>query len=395
MRIIARRILLVFLSVVLLEVAVNILNPWNMARHFLSNTYVTSDGGASRTGDATAHNGVPMRLLGNHTSGGNSGKQTRIHSIVSKSNTQVGAGKGSNTSAQVSMASTSGKRIITIVYPLGRLGNKLFIYASMIGVGLNREMEPQLFGKGCTALTSYFECKLHCNNSLSNVAGNLEKFANAKAAAYDERVETLSNNSTHKALAITGYMQSWKYFHNCRSRILEHLTFTEKIRNKTHTFLQAEFAKLPQGLAVSDSTLVGIHVRRTDMATQGSHKQGYMEAPKEYIWLAMDKMDTLLSNDSKPSVFIVTSDDITWCRSVIQRKNRTVIFSTSRNEGVDLALLANCDHTIITTGTYGWWGAYIAGGHTIYYSRYPRPNTYVGRLTNVTDYYPPDWIPLP
>ena len=32
---------------------------------------------------------------------------------------------------------------------------------------------------------------------------------------------------------------------------------------------------------------------------------------------------------------------------------------------VDLAIAASCNHTIYDYGTFGFWGAYLAGGHTI------------------------------
>ena len=32
----------------------------------------------------------------------------------------------------------------------------------------------------------------------------------------------------------------------------------------------------------------------------------------------------------------------------------------------DLALASSCNHSIIDVGSYGFWGAYLAGGETIY-----------------------------
>ena len=33
--------------------------------------------------------------------------------------------------------------------------------------------------------------------------------------------------------------------------------------------------------------------------------------------------------------------------------------------GEDLALLANCNHTIMSFGTFGMWGAMLAGGNVV------------------------------
>ena len=66
------------------------------------------------------------------------------------------------------------RRIITLVYPLGRLGNHMFSYASFIGIAQSRDMEPQLFGSNCKKLTEYFDVDVVCNNNLSTIPGKLQ-----------------------------------------------------------------------------------------------------------------------------------------------------------------------------------------------------------------------------
>jgi hypothetical protein len=42
--------------------------------------------------------------------------------------------------------------------------------------------------------------------------------------------------------------------------------------------------------------------------------------------------------------------------------------------GRDFALLIQCNHTIMTIGTYGFWAACLAGGDTVYLANFAQPN---------------------
>ena len=70
-------------------------------------------------------------------------------------------------------------------------------------------------------------------------------------------------------------------------------------------------------------------------------------------------------------VFILVTDDPGWSRKHIRGKDVFHPTEGSRAEGVgvDLAVLAACNHTIITYGTFGLWGALLSGGLTIMSTR--------------------------
>jgi galactoside 2-L-fucosyltransferase 1/2 len=57
-----------------------------------------------------------------------------------------------------------------------------------------------------------------------------------------------------------------------------------------------------------------------------------------------------------------------------------------------MALMTLCDHVIVTAGTFGWWGAWLSGGITVYYKGYPGHN--LSNRFNLFDYYPSHWIGL-
>ena len=59
--------------------------------------------------------------------------------------------------------------------------------------------------------------------------------------------------------------------------------------------------------------------------------------------------------------FIVCSDGPDWCRRELQDRfpNVTVYHDDFQK---DLAILVECDHMILSKGTYGWWAAWLHGG---------------------------------
>jgi galactoside 2-L-fucosyltransferase 1/2 len=104
-------------------------------------------------------------------------------------------------------------------------------------------------------------------------------------------------------------------------------------------------------------------------------------------------------------LFIVCSDDNKWATTTVQTVMSNlsipaggcrpkVVYYAGSSGSEDMAVLASCNHTIITVGSYGWWSAYLAGGVTVYYSKYP-PMQRVPLGIRENDVYLPAWIGLP
>ena len=83
-------------------------------------------------------------------------------------------------------------------------------------------------------------------------------------------------------------------------------------------------------------------------------------------------------------IFIVASDDIGWSRNVF-RKEANVVYTRTSSDGAqmktytDFAILANCNHSIISHGMFGFWSAYLRprpGGITLFVNNSYQYNTY-------------------
>ena len=82
---------------------------------------------------------------------------------------------------------------------------------------------------------------------------------------------------------------------------------------------------------------------------------------------------------------------MTWAKRNLNFPD--VVFSEGHSAQLDLAILSLCNHTIVSTGSFGWWAGWLANGTVVYYSKWPRPFSPLEYQVNKNDYFPPHWIP--
>ena len=107
-----------------------------------------------------------------------------------------------------------------------------------------------------------------------------------------------------------------------------------------------------------------IHVRRTDYIQFVEKRYKGQEVGAQFFLEAIKEFERLDSS----SVFLVTSDDLDWCRKNLIHPR--VIFpnlsSPSEDPAVsDFILLTQTNHSIYDYGSFAFWGAVLAGGQTI------------------------------
>ena len=263
----------------------------------------------------------------------------------------------------------------------GRTGNIIFEYASLLGIGKRNNLTPII--PSSLSLCEVFQIKTLRTSNVDALLGNYnrhEEFGR-RASAYDPRTERLEFKNTKLA----GYFQSWRYFKMAETEIREQLTFKPVIKQKAETFLQEHLTPTSRGSSV---VRVGIHVRRADHLDPYFQNYGYTTPDAAYFIKAMlyfrDKFDSVQ--------FVVCSDDIGWCRENIIGDD--VVYSRTNSAMVDLAILSLCDHTIMSVGSFGWWGAWLTNGTTIYYNKWPKEFSLLEYNVDKKDYFPPEWIPM-
>ena len=271
---------------------------------------------------------------------------------------------------------TSGSNLLKYHYlvcpdPLGRLGNMMFEFASSVGIAHTLRYKHII--KPSHTLLKYFKIKQDPSIPLANLLTVTEEQWRKPDWRADKMY--LSHN-----LTLNGYFQSFTYFQNISSDIRNMFTIKDEFLDQALNFLKANKPNV--------STLIGVHVRRGDFLSKISVDEGRVVADRNYTQKSMN----FFREKHKNAVFVILSDDQKWCKENIQGND--VIFSPFTDPVVDMAILSLCHHTIVTSGSFGWWGAWLANGVVVYLRDFPKPGSDLDTngLFVREEYYFPHWI---
>ncbi|CAL1534420.1 unnamed protein product [Lymnaea stagnalis] len=251
----------------------------------------------------------------------------------------------------------------------------MFIYAALIGIA--RAQNRTVFIKSGTDLEATFQIT-HLNDSIDSTGWENE--AEAHYATFDPKFMNL----THVNKTIFGYFQSWRYFHHNQDEVRREFKFKDEVLEKAQEHLE-KFRN-----ESGDNFLVGVHVRRGDYLADHNVKLGYGVPQASYFHNAFKTIRELFRD--KNFTFLIASDDLTWCKENL--KDPDVRIVTEESPLVHFAVLANCDHVVLSGGTYGWWAAWLSPGVKIYYSKFVVNGSWLEDGFSREDYYPPGWIGL-
>ena len=284
------------------------------------------------------------------------------------------------------------KHFITVNVPSGgRLGNLMFSYAFMYGIAKENYMVASLDYDN--VLFRFFNVSAKPIGP-NDIKYNWGVYTEAAPSIYITHETDRLNYETD--IQLYGFFQSWKYFRNAEKEIRDQFTFASTIQNTAKIFIENALNKYylrnKTGSYSPKVVFVGVHIRRGDMLDWDNFDQGYTVAPPSYLDLAMSFFEAKYEN----LIFIVCSDDMEWSKKVLGKRptTATVVFSEGHEAIEDLAILSYCNHSVVTVGTFGWWGAWLAGGTTMYYNEFPQKFSYLSQGFSSKDYYPPKWIGL-
>lgn len=278
------------------------------------------------------------------------------------------------------------------------LGNQIFCFAAVVYVAelTGRQIAVKNFDHYIT-IDEVFQLNVERYNDLCPCYTIHEQ----QHLAYREDIdkEVVNNpNALNKSILVGGYRQSWKYTMAIDRRLRKHLVFKPEIQTFAEKYLKDN---IPHGWNKAGFIRVGIHVRRGDI-TNDKHfiRYGYTVPNDNYFRKAMNYFTNRYIQSRIQ--FIAVSNDLNWTREHVTLRNSSaissdfvnVIFPTGHSSGQDLAILSFCDHVIMSTGTFGWWAAWLAKGTTIYYTHWPRKGSPLSKQFKHKDYFPPLWIAM-
>ncbi len=171
-------------------------------------------------------------------------------------------------------------------------------------------------------------------------------------------------------LMLYGYFQSEKYFvPECVRRLFA-------VDDTTRKQLDTQYGDI---LALQP---VSINVRRGD----------YLQKQHYHPVCSMDYYEEAISRMGRNRHYLITSDDLDWCRSHFTGDN--FHFARQTNAATDLYLPTLCTDNILSNSSFSWWGAWLNLNPE---KRVIAPKKWYGaRFTYIdtADLLPPRWEPI-
>jgi len=239
---------------------------------------------------------------------------------------------------------------ILIDFSNGRLGNQMSSFASTFALSRQLNLKQIMTHHRHTMLSKYFQ--------LSKEPEILE--SHFCSPCKDLQFLPVSSAADHlgQVLVMPAYPNMVARYRQYLDTFREVFMFRQEFQEKA----QALLAKVKTDSELENPTFVAIHNRRGDYKYAIKSYGGKL-VRRKYFELARD----IFRKNIKNVVFVVVSDDIEWSKENIFGNDTFYSVDDDSEEavGIDLSIMANCNHTIITYGTFGMWGAILANGKVI------------------------------
>ena len=272
----------------------------------------------------------------------------------------------------------------------GRLGNQLFEHAATLAIAKATGKQACIFGARVHLIHEHFLSDgaflRKCDDGETTTDTQPHRVHHEAGYAIFSPLP-----KTEKSLEVIGYLQSWKYFAGSEAEILKAFTLKPSYLKHANEILDNK-----QGEEDGDFYYnVGIHMRWFE----GDYLR---EPPKEYYQKAMQYFKLKYGNEGKRVRFYLASNDMKRSQNLgIFSDDESVVFlnndGTTHAMMFDFAVLMSCDGMILSTGTFGWWAAWLGPhqrneGDVLYFSEVFDMNHEANKgLVNKEDYYPPTW----
>ena len=159
------------------------------------------------------------------------------------------------------------------------------------------------------------------------------------------------------------------YFDNIKNVLIKEF-YNEDINNRCNEKIHNIKRKY------DNKQITSIHLRRGD----------YLEYPNLHPICSYNYFKKCIDHFSN-NIFLMFSDDITWCRNNLKFEN---VIYINASEFLCFTLMSKCDNNIISNSTYSWWAAYLNQNQNkqVFY-----PNIWFGKdgPQDVYDLTPKSW----
>lgn len=305
-------------------------------------------------------------------------------------------------------------------YDTRRLGNQLFNFAALLHVARltgRRIAMPRRHPDGW--LDRWFDVRITRVDDIQKELCPCVTVSESRGLVYDQKMVSSLINRTDivgKNLLMCGWFQSWRYTVGVEDILRRQLRPLPNVSIAVTRYLDEV---KPTSWDAKDNrrrlVRVGIHVRSGDIMTPSKFQYGYTIPTVQYFKQAIRLLlDRQRDAPAAGIQFIITGDNLPWVKSYMNltttaqvliegmNANATssvsppvdVVYSTGHDAGFDIILLSRCDSVVLTTGTYGWWAAWLANKTTVYFANWPRKNSPLYGIFSRDDYFPARWFSI-
>jgi hypothetical protein len=291
-----------------------------------------------------------------------------------------------------------------IVILKGGIGNQLFIYAAAKRLALinnaelvlddktgfekdyiyKRKFQLQYFNISCRRATPSERLKPF-SSIRRYILLLLNRFQSSNKNIYiqqvqDEFDESLLSKKIFGTVYFEGYWQSEEYFKDIESSLRDDLKIRPSIDKMNIKILNK----------ILDHTSIAIHVRFYDAKTALDLNYKL----KDYYQNAVKKIKNQFPNCH----FFLFSDNPNEAKKVLDIPNESITvvrFNNKDNqEYLDLWLMSNCNHFILSNSSFGWWSAWLAESkNKLQYVIVPKYRFDGGvEIPLIENLYPSRWI---
>lgn len=244
---------------------------------------------------------------------------------------------------------------------IGRLGNKLFVIASILGAAKSygNDKRPTF---PHWKYEHVFKHKLFYYDSEPAI-----DYIYTEPHFHFAPIDVRRRGNVNLA----GYFQSWKYF----DHIYDDIKYYFEPSDDILSYIKEKYNNL-----LSINNTVSIHVRRGDYIKLCDHH------PPITVKYILDAMNQFATN----SIFVFFSDDIEWCKSKFGKISVRQIEFVNDEPHVDMFLMSMMKSNIIANSSLSWWAAYLNKNE---YKKviYPDPWFGKGYSHNMNDLCPENW----
>lgn len=246
---------------------------------------------------------------------------------------------------------------MVIFFEHGRLGNQLFQYCGL------RALLPKekIIFVGFTDLNEFVEQNSLDNCHILPLKNKLAHYALRKALDLLSQLRLVAKYEELNTSLVYKLYKKWGLI-NFISVIFkadfQHPYVTNRI-TRDSVKIKCEIVKKAQKFLKTiidndnSKEFVFIHVRRGDYV-QWPHEKYPAVLPYAWYRNCIDEIRSIVRNP----LFIIMSDDMPYVADLFSDE---CDFVFSRNSSLlELAIMTNCKHGILSSSSFSWWGAYLA-----------------------------------